>query len=135
MAIIKLSKKIKRSENLDLLPPKTVVHTDQDREITWIIDPTRNFDSFRIKGKRGVNPFDTPIPDTFDTHLTLKVQGSPKLNWYYEIDWCDSCGTHHHDPKIPINPPKSDLVAFLIAILGGLFGFLSLGMLIKKLRK
>jgi hypothetical protein len=133
---IKLSKKIKKSEKLDIDPSTTIVRTDEDREITWSINPTRKFKSFHLEAKHGDNPFDKPIPTKPDSTLTLKVDGSPSLEWEYTIHWKDDDPNEHkYDPKISINPTKFDPVPIIIAILSSLFGFLSLKFLFNKLRK
>jgi hypothetical protein len=135
---IKLSKKNYPSEKLDISPYRTVVYTDIDPEITWNIDASRKIHSFRIESKHANNPFDRQIPEEFGTTLTLKVCGSPSLDWWYTIHWKDEKDKtviHHDDPKIPINPTKFDPVPIIIAVLSSLFGLLSLKFLFNKLRK
>jgi hypothetical protein len=97
---------IASGDKLDLDNRRVEVHTNTIyRKITWI-KKTDQVKSFRIKGKTTVNPFEDPIPDSFDTRLELKVdKKAVDMDWEYTIEWLDM-----H------NPPKSHFDDPLIAI-------------------
>jgi hypothetical protein len=99
-------KGIASGDKLHLDNRRVEIHTNTIyRKITWVkrTDAVR---SFRIKGKTTVNPFEGPIPETFDTELKLKVdKTAAEMDWEYTIEWLDTN-----------NPPKSHFDDPLIAI-------------------
>ena len=78
------------------------------RNVTWDIPKkTVGVKSFRIEGKKGDNPFDTPIPKDFGTALTLHVRPvKTHIIWEYSIIWEKGPDkiVEIFDPKISIFP-------------------------------
>ncbi len=87
----------------------TEVKSDwKHRNISWDIQKDLpEVKSFRIEGKKGDNPFDTPIPEDFCTVLTLNVRPvKHRVDWEYSIIWKKSPDKiiQIFDPKISIFP-------------------------------
>lgn len=95
------------SGDIDQNETTEIDSASSNRSMHWSIKNNIEILQFRIKGKTSDNPFNVPIPKTFNTDLTIKVKKNEVMLWQYSIEWIDKNGyIQEKDPKISINPVR-----------------------------